>query len=167
MSAFRVAFDPDHDTLEIYVSESSWARDGKPLLSLTLEDARFLARLGREIVTQDGQDSERGPTHATARPLYVVQRKVDVVLRDGHGSYGDPVTYVVFDEDWNIRHRLGREPRRLPDGWSFLPVREHWEAVGGAAFFTRSDAERYTIDMAALRELLIRIANPTDPKETS
>lgn len=124
---FRVAFDPEHDTLEIYASESSWARDGRPLLSLTLEDARFLAALGREIATQDGATEGKGASHITTRPLYVVQerqrgtRHGRLVSVDGAASFtrSDAEQYIARD-----RHNLNFPelyvasiPERLPGMW--------------------------------------------------
>lgn len=91
------------------------------------DDTAFLAELGQEMRTQDRMAEPDGPTHATARPLYICQQKV----RD----YG-------IDADY-----------RDPDGWETeecdgpfrgsVPYVERWETVDGAISFTRRGIMAY------------------------
>jgi hypothetical protein len=115
--------------------------------NLSTEDRLFLHRLGVLLRTQDGMDDPRGPSHATAHPIYMVQERERIYGIDS--SHQDPDGY---EED---------EFTTGP-----VPYVERWVFVQGAVSLTREGIEAYlAVNRHNLRKPRIYVASMTRCRE--
>ncbi len=99
-------------------------------------DRTWLAELGRELNRQDGMEDPRGPSHGTAHPIYIAQRRERV--------YGIDPSHT--DPDGCIWMHDGEEcdpDETLPDAAVEVHYIEFWETVPGAVSFTSKGIEEY------------------------
>lgn len=142
----------------------------------TAADGIFLADLGLRLRTQDGMGSERGPSHATAHPVYMVQERERVYGIDT--SHTDPDGYVLGDDDGDAPVDLPVEAgERVDDA---VPYINQWVFVQGAVALTRDGIEAYLAvnghnlkeprvwvgSMYRVEEMIRLVAILGDPKAT-
>ncbi len=110
--------------------------DGWRTLRVTAGEAAFLVGLSDRLRTQDGMGNEKGPSHMTGNPVYLVMETERVlgVDPDFHEITGFEVQGDVVELDEN---------GKVPENVEKVAYVERRVLVEGAVALTREGIERY------------------------